>query len=139
MTSSGETEPHGSRRASDEKFWLAGVLVLILLTFVSTCTFGWVYDDPPQIPGNPDLRWDRLGFLFSHHLWASAQGIGNARFYRPVLSVWFLLNKTVFGLQPRWFHFTSILAHIFATALAFFIAQAPFGLYSMNVIGYRWL
>jgi len=126
VTSSGETAPQGSQLASSEKLWLAGVLLVTLLTFVSTCTFGWVYDDPPQIPGNPDLRWDRLGHLFAHHLWSSASGTGEARFYRPLLALWFLLNKTIFGLNPHWFHFTSILAHVLATALAFFIARKYF-------------
>jgi protein O-mannosyl-transferase len=106
-----------------DKLALAGVLALTLLTFASTFTFGWVYDDPPQIPGNPDLRWARLGFLFTHQLWASANGIANARFYRPLLSVWFLLNKTVFGLNPHWFHVTTVLVHLLATALAFLIAR----------------
>jgi protein O-mannosyl-transferase len=109
---------------SREKLALAGTLALVFLTFASTFTFGWVYDDPPQIPGNPDLRWDRLGFLFTHHLWASIPGITNARFYRPFLSLWFLINKTVFGLNPPWFHVTSVLAHLLATALAFFIARS---------------
>jgi hypothetical protein len=53
-----------------------------------------VYDDPAQIPGNADLRWDRLSYLFTHHLWASANGMTEARFYRPLLAVWFLINKT---------------------------------------------
>jgi len=130
VTSGADTEAQGPRLASREKLWLAGVLVLTLLTFVSTCTFGWVYDDPPQIPGNPDLRWDRLGYLFGHHLWSSATGIGEARFYRPLLSLWFLINKTLFGLNPHWFHFTSIFAHVLATALAFFIAQKYFSDFS---------
>jgi len=126
VTSSADTEPRGPRLGSREKLWIAGVLVLTLLTFVSTCTFGWVYDDPPQIPGNPDLRWDRVGYLFAHHLWSSASGAGEARFYRPLLALWFLVNKTLFGLNPHWFHLTSILAHVLATALAFFLARKYF-------------
>jgi protein O-mannosyl-transferase len=106
-----------------QRLWLAGLLALVLLTFLSTFTFGWVYDDPPQIPGNGDLRWDRLSFLFTHHLWSSASGISDARFYRPLLAFWFLLNKTFFGLDPHWFHVTTVLAHVLAVALAFFVAR----------------
>jgi len=109
--------------SSRERLAAASVLGLTLLTFASTFTFGWVYDDPPQIPGNANLRWDRLGYLFSHHLWASARGISNARFYRPLLEVWFLINKTVFGLHPQWFHVTTVLLHVLAVALAFLIAR----------------
>lgn len=123
MTSGSETEVHGSRLTSKEKSWFVGVLALTLLTFVSTCTFGWVYDDPPQIPGNADLRWDRVGYLFTHHLWSAASGMTEARFYRPLLALWFLINKTLFGLNPHWFHLTTVLAHVLATALVFLIAR----------------
>ena len=135
-----------------EKLLLAGVLALVFLTFASTFTFGWVYDDLPQIPGNPNLRWDRIAFLFTHHLWASVAGISNARFYRPLLSLWFLLNKSAFGLNPHWFHVTSVLAHLLATALAFFIARrllkdaggallaaAIFGVHPLQVESASWI
>jgi protein O-mannosyl-transferase len=148
----GEDPQGGPRLHPKPKLWLAGVLVLTFLTFSSTLTFGWVYDDAPQIPGNPDLRWHRLAYLFTHHLWASASGIAEARFYRPLLSFWFLINKTLFGLDPHWLHFTTILAHVLATALAFFIARktladtggalvaaAVFGLHPLQVESVAWI
>ena len=130
---------------------LAGVLIGVLLTYASTFTFGWVYDDPPQIPQNPNLLWSRLGFLFTHQLWASMSG-SQGRFYRPFLSLWFLINKTFFGLNPHWFHVTSVLAHVAATALAFFIASklledtgsallaaAIFGLHPLQAESASWI
>ena len=147
-----EDRPEGPRLPAKQKPWLAGVLLLTFLTFSLTLSFGWVYDDPPQIPGNPDLRWPRLAYLFTHHLWASANGISEARFYRPLLAVWFLINKTLFGLNPHWLHFTTILAHVLATALAFFIARktladaggallvaAVFGLHPLQVESVSWI
>jgi len=130
---------------------LAGVLTGVLLTFASTFTFGWVYDDPPQVPQNPNLQWSRLGFLFTHQLWASMSG-SQGRFYRPFLSLWFLINKTAFGLNPHWFHVTSVVAHVAATALAFFIASkllkdtgsallaaAIFGLHPLQAESASWI
>src|SRR5271166_4063228 len=110
-----EAQQGAPRKVLKERVGLAGVLALTLVTFASTFTFGWVYDDSPQIPGNADLHGDRLGFLFTHHLWAAMAGATEARFYRPLLSVWFLINKTLFGLNPHWFHVTSVLAHVLAT------------------------
>jgi hypothetical protein len=101
---------------------LAGVLIGTLLTFASTFTFGWVYDDPPQIPQNSNLEWSRFGFLVTHQLWASVAGM-EGRFYRPLLTLWFLINKTLFGLNPHYFHVTTVLAHVAATVLAFFVAR----------------
>lgn len=115
-----ETAPALTRA---ELLTLAGLLTATLLTFSSTFTFGWVYDDPPQIPENPNLEWSHFGFLFTHQLWASMAGT-QARFYRPLLTLWFLINKTLFGLNPHWFHVTSVLAHVVATGLAFFVARA---------------
>ena len=104
--------------------WLlvAAVLGVTFLAYSPTLTFGWVYDDVLQIPNNADLQWSRVGFLLTHHLWAS-NAMAEARFYRPLLSVWFLLNKSLFGLSPHWFHLTTVLAHLAATALAFVIAR----------------
>lgn len=130
---------------------LAGVLSLTFLTFVSTFTFGWVYDDPPQIPQNQYLQWNRLGYLFTHHLWASTAGM-EPRFYRPLLSLWFLINKSLFGLDPHWFHVTTVLAHVTATGMAFLIARqllrdtgsalvatAIFGVHPLQVESASWI
>jgi tetratricopeptide (TPR) repeat protein len=116
------TQPESPTPARTEWLSLAGVLIATLLTFASTFTFGWVYDDPPQIPQNPNLQWNRIGFLFTHQLWASAS-VAQSRFYRPLLTLWFLINKTLFGLNPHWFHVTTVLAHIAAVALAYFVAR----------------
>ncbi len=118
-----ETQKPISSLHRTELLSLAGVLIGTLLTFASTFTFGWVYDDPPQIPQNPNLEWSRFGFLVTHQLWASVAGM-EGRFYRPLLTLWFLINKTLFGLNPHYFHVTTVLAHVTATALAFFVARA---------------
>ncbi len=117
-----ETQKPISSLTRNELFSLAGVLIGTLLTFASTFTFGWVYDDPPQIPQNPNLEWSRFGFLVTHQLWASVAGM-EGRFYRPLLTLWFLVNKSLFGLNPHYFHVTNVLAHVTATALAFFVAR----------------
>jgi protein O-mannosyl-transferase len=130
---------------------LTGLLALTFLTYISTVSFGWVYDDPPQIPKNPNLQWNRLGFLFTHQLWASTP-IVQSRFYRPLLTLWFLINKTFFGLNPHWFHLTTISAHVAATTLAYFVARsllrnneaaffaaAIFGLHPLQVESASWI
>jgi tetratricopeptide (TPR) repeat protein len=127
------------------------VLSLTFLTFVSTFSFGWVYDDPPQIPQNQYLQWSKLGYLFTHHLWASRAG-SEARFYRPLLSLWFLINKSLFGLNPHWFHVTTVVAHVTATGMAFLIARkflrdtgaallaaAIFGVHPLQVEAASWI
>jgi protein O-mannosyl-transferase len=145
---SGQVKP---RLIAKEWISLAGVLALTFFTYASTISFGWVYDDPPQIPQNPNLQWGRLGFLFTHQLWAST-AIAQNRFYRPLLTLWFLIDKTLFGLNPHWFHLTTVLAHVTATALAYFVARsllrnneaalfaaAIFGLHPLQVESASWI
>jgi tetratricopeptide (TPR) repeat protein len=121
-TSSGVPQSSSSSR---EMLLFAGVLALTLATYASTFTFGWVYDDNPQIFKNPDLRWSRAWYLVTHHLWAFMPDV-EARFYRPLLEFWFLINKSLFGLNPHWFHVTTVLAHVLATALAYVVARMLF-------------
>ncbi len=118
-----ETPEPNSSLGRGELLGLAGILLCTALTYISTFRFGWVYDDVPQIPQNQNLRWNHLGFLFTHQLWASTAGTGG-RFYRPLLTLWFLINKSFFGLNPHWFHVTTVLAHVTAAGLAFFVARA---------------
>lgn len=129
-----DAELSSSQIPPKARLWLGIVLALVILTFASTFTFGWVYDDPPYIPGNVNLRWDRLGFLFTHHLWAGIPGMTTARFYRPLLPFCFLVLKTLFGLNPHWFHVFSVLAHVVATALAFFIVRRWLGNYAAALL-----
>jgi tetratricopeptide (TPR) repeat protein len=117
-----ETPELNSSLKRNSLFALAGVLLCTILTFASTFKFGWVYDDVPQIPQNQNLQWSRLGFLFTHHLWASAAGT-EGRYYRPFLTLWFLINKSLFGLNPHGFHVTTVFSHVAASALAFFVAR----------------
>jgi len=118
-----DTRESNSSLRRGELLALAGLLLCTALTYISTFRFGWVYDDVPQIPQNQNLQWNHLGFLFIHQLWASAAGTGG-RFYRPLLTLWFLVNKSLFGLNPHWFHITTVFAHVTAAALAFFVARA---------------
>src|SRR5215471_13003613 len=151
MLTQSKIEERSSSLTRPELFSLLGVLLATLLTFASTFSFGWVYDDPPQIPQNPNLQWSRAGYFFTHHLWSSSLG-WPGRFYRPLLLVWFLINKTIFCLNPHWFHMTTVLAHIAATALAFLLARsllrdtgaalltaATFGLHPLQVESAPWI
>jgi uncharacterized membrane protein YdjX (TVP38/TMEM64 family) len=61
-------------------------------------------------------------------------------------------QQNLFGLNPHWFHLTTVMAHVLATALAFLIARkllldaggallaaAIFGLHPMQVESVSWI
>jgi Tfp pilus assembly protein PilF len=90
------------------------------LCFLGSLRFGFVFDDHPQIVGNRQVQsWVYFVRLLSTELW-SQKGAGHAGlYYRPVFSVWLLLNHTIGDLAPWFWHLSSILLHASATWLAF--------------------
>src|SRR4030095_8402329 len=56
-----------------------------------------------------DFRW--IPEYFKHPL--------TFNYYRPMFMVWFLLNNQLFGLDPRGWHATTVLAHLLASLLCY--------------------
>jgi tetratricopeptide (TPR) repeat protein len=100
---------------------LAAVLLATAAAYLWTLQFGFVYDDLGQIVSNPLVQsWRYLPMYFRGNVWMQQSPLGN--YYRPVFLTWLLLNHTIFGLHPMFWHLTNILAHLGATALVYQLA-----------------
>jgi tetratricopeptide (TPR) repeat protein len=100
---------------------LAAVLLATAAAYLWTLQFGFVYDDLGQIVSNPLVQsWRYLPMYFRGNVWMQQSPLGN--YYRPVFLAWLLLNHTIFGLHPMFWHLTNILAHLGATALVYLLA-----------------
>jgi dolichyl-phosphate-mannose--protein O-mannosyl transferase len=98
------------------------LICISVLVFVSTLSFGFVYDDTLQVLDNPLIRsWQFVGHDFTSNLWAQF-GSSASSYYRPVFTSWLRLNYSVFGENPMGWHLTTVAAHAVATAMVFRIA-----------------
>ena len=113
MHSSEAAPSQGNHR----QHWVLLVIlaVLTLLTYVSTFTFKFVYDDH-GLAESPryfdDLSW--IPEYFKHPF--------TLNYYRPLVMVWFLFNRLAFGLNPSPWHVTLVLLHVVVVLIAYFAA-----------------
>ena len=95
---------------------LAGALAF--LVYIPTLGFPFIYDDTPQVVQNPAIRaWRFLPRYFTAHAWSELYPNVLGNYYRPLFLIWFRLNHALFGLNPRGWHFTTVLCHVAATCL----------------------
>jgi tetratricopeptide (TPR) repeat protein len=113
----------GSLSKREAALALSSIQALVFLAYLSTLWFKFVYDDSFQVLGNTWLRsWNYLPRYFTADVWAFAHPGFRATFYRPIFLIWLRLQYLVFGLDPVGWHFATILCHLAATLLVYFIA-----------------
>lgn len=99
------------------------VLISILLAaalYAPALRYDFILDDFPLILLNKDLdSWAQWHTAFTQHVWAFADPPLEPRHYRPVYSLWLLVNKQLFGGVTPWWHLTSLLLHLIATTLVY--------------------
>ena len=97
---------------------------LTTLVYVATLSFGFVYDDVPQILKNPAIHeWRFVPQYFTSHVWAAIYPNTSGNYYRPLFLLWLRLNYALFGTNAAGWHLTSVACHVVATWLVFRIAQ----------------
>src|SRR5574340_712765 len=135
---------------------LSALLPLLLLAatfivYVGTLQFEFVYDDMGQIVNNPVVHsWRYLPWYFHSNVWMQQYAVGN--YYRPLFLFWLLLNYTLFGLQPLFWHLTTVLAHLAVTWMVYLlvrrltsdqataaIAALLFGLHPIHLEAVAWI
>jgi protein O-mannosyl-transferase len=93
---------------------MAVVAAAASLVFVEAVTFGFVYDDVGQILENQHiLSWSSTPEYFTRPV--------ALNFYRPLFMTWLLLNRILFGLDPAFWHSSSILLHALNSVLVFML------------------
>jgi hypothetical protein len=107
------------------------VLIVALLTSVILFTYGnsllngFVWDDHDIIVKNAVNRDITNAFsLFSS---ADSTVSGNQRaYYRPLNRLTYILEYQIFGLNPSGYHLVSVLFHVLAVILLYFVARILF-------------
>lgn len=110
---------------SDRRTRLALGLILaaVFLSYSDTLWFQFVHDDRLQIGDNTWLRsWHYLPRYFTGDVWAFMHPGFPGNYYRPVFLLWLRLQYLAFGLNPWGWHFCTVLAHVGATVLVYYLA-----------------
>ncbi len=144
------TQPHGASVTISTRL-LALVLLATAAAYLWTLQFGFVYDDLGQIVSNPLIQsWRYLPNYFRGNVWMQQSPVGN--YYRPLFLIWLLVNHSLFGLHPFFWHLTSILAHLGVTSVVYWlvlrlsrdqkiaaIAALIFGVHPVHVESVTWI
>ncbi len=106
----------GQRRSTA----LGGLLFLALLVDSNTLLNGFVYDDHFQIEQNPYVRSSKyVGKILTTTVW-SFQGLeGKTNYYRPVMTLGYLVCNKVFQSFPYGFHLVNVLLNCVVVWLIF--------------------
>lgn len=98
--------------------WLpeAVIVAVTLAIYARSLSFQFVFDDLALIVHNPTIQsWKYFSGYFTRDLWQNVQPATG--YYRPLVLLWFRLNDALFGLQPAWWHLTTVLLHAVASVL----------------------
>ncbi|MFA4830049.1 MAG: tetratricopeptide repeat protein [Thermodesulfovibrionales bacterium] len=92
------------------------LLLLVVLAFANSLQNSFVWDDGPLIVYNPGINmpFKEMPSIFLTPLWKIGTGSSESPqiYYRPVVTMLFVLNYKIWGLNPAGFHLTSIIFHL---------------------------
>src|SRR3954469_12777117 len=116
-----ENQP--SRSLLEQRWAVPAILAgAVAIVYAGTLFFGFVYDDSFQIVDNTWLTSARyIPRFFTSHVWAFA-GISGV-YWRPLFLLWFLVQRTMFGVAPAGWHAATVLMHAGATLLVYALAR----------------
>jgi len=99
-----------------------GVFAAAALVFAPSLAGGFVWDDHDLIEANTWVREPgHLGELLTHDFWAfsGVPRAGEARYYRPLVSLLYAVEHQLLGGSAAAFHAVSVLLHASCAALCF--------------------
>ena len=125
LTKSDSLAPSGDLPwARPDALALAALLVLPLLFFWQALSFGFVYDDEIFVINNPlILSWKSLPGFFTQSLTSWVHPGLAANYYRPVMSLWLLINRTLWGLSTLGWHVSTLSLHVLVTLSFYLLAR----------------
>ena len=106
---------------------LACLLVLAFAMYSNTLLNGFVYDDHDQIEQNPYTHSFRyVGRILSTTVWSFQGSEGQTNYYRPLMTLTFLVCNKAFEALPYGFHLVAILLNCIVVWLVFWVGSQLF-------------
>jgi Flp pilus assembly protein TadD len=131
---------------------VAALLACATLPYLNVLFNGFVDDDTLQLVQNPYVRsFLHLKEIFTAEVW-SFVGPTLSNYYRPMMTLGYLIGYKIFGMQPYGFHLVSLLLHALVVCLVFaltkrltgdrgwaFVAGAFFALHPIHSESVAWI
>ena len=93
------------------------------LPYLNILVNGFVDDDHGQVMENPYIRsFQYLKEIFTTNVW-SFTGVTAGNYYRPMMTLGYLVCYKLFGLRAYGFHLVSLLLHVLVVCLVFVLAE----------------
>ena len=113
--------------ATLEAILVGFLIVLTIVCYGNMLTNSFVYDDQQQILQNPYIKsWKFLPEIFSSTVWSFVGEAGATNYYRPLMTLSFLVLWTIFGPIPFGFHLFSLILHIAVVLMVFYAGRQLF-------------
>jgi Tfp pilus assembly protein PilF len=104
---------------------IVGILLIVTwICYFNSIANGFVYDDRQQILQNPYVKnWNFLREIFTTTVWSFVGDAGLTNYYRPLMTLTFLILWKLFGPVPAEFHLVSVGLHSVAVLLVYFLGE----------------
>mgnify|MGYP001304083490 CR=1 FL=1 len=104
-----------------------GLLMLAVVPYLNTLTGAFVFDDRQQILENPYVHsFQYVGKIFESAVWSFQGAQGLTDYYRPLMSLAYLLCYKLFGPAPFSFHVLNLVLHASIVLLVLALARRLF-------------
>jgi tetratricopeptide (TPR) repeat protein len=99
---------------------MAALGLFAFLPYLNTLWNDFVYDDVTQVTANPYIvGFHHLREILTTPVWSFLGAYGAHNYYRPVMTLGYLLCYQVFGMRPWGFHLANVALHSAVTLLLF--------------------
>jgi Tfp pilus assembly protein PilF len=98
------------------------------LPYLNILFNGFVYDDDTQLVKNPYVRsFQYLKEIFTRNVWSFRGVTSVTNYYRPMMTLGYLVCYKLFGMRAYGFHLVSLLLHALVVCLVFVLAERLVG------------
>lgn len=116
----------GSRQAG--ALLLTALAAAAVLPYANTLLNSFVYDDITQVTNNPYLQsFHHLGEIFSTTVWSYVGAEGVTNYYRPLMTLGYLVCYQLFGPLAYEFHLMNVALHAAVVLVLFALTRRMFG------------
>ena len=108
------------------KYNFIAVAILLIagagfLAYINSLGGEFLYDDMLLVVKNIKITsWNNIFHLFRENIY-NILGENNSFYYRPILMVTYMMDHSLWNLNPVGYHFTNILLHILSAITLFFL------------------